>query len=433
MRTVLVGLVVITGGLLAVYLLQQVVVERSLGPAAMLVTALLGTVFLALFATLLLSRTRHRFLVVNLWLAASSVALSYLVLDLASGYILIRPLSPPLVPDAARHHKMVPSSYSEFQQRDFSYVQRVNALGLRGREIATQKAPGTFRIVMLGDSFTMGKGVEDNQTFSVVLEQLINKDRAACGTPIEIVNGGVDSYAPVIEFIQLKKDLAPLKPDMVILNLDVSDLTQEAAYRAQAERGPGGDIVAVPQYGDPDNLMAKVRIWTERHLFFTRAALYYAIRSLGYRELTVRDVVNRADAETAAHTLVGDVDRAQEWRDIFESLTNIKEYCQQRGIEFLLTVYPWAHQISPTEWTPGRYAFMARDAVPSDTSLQTIHSLSRANGIKLLDLFPAFRASLGSDPLYFAHDMHWTPAGHRAMARGLEEYLSHEYSKHWCR
>ncbi len=55
--------------------------------------------------------------------------------------------------------------------------------------------------------------------------------------------------------------------------------------------------------------------------------------------------------------------------------------------------------------------------------MNTIRELAQANGIEFLDLFPAFRSYAGSDPLYFSHDMHFTPAGQQVMARGIEEYI----------
>ena len=73
------------------------------------------------------------------------------------------------------------NSYSSFEQRDFHYVQRVNNFGMRGQDIAAGKSANSYRILMLGDSFTMGKGVEDNQTFSVLLQKSLRQRVAACG------------------------------------------------------------------------------------------------------------------------------------------------------------------------------------------------------------------------------------------------------------
>lgn len=45
-----------------------------------------------------------------------------------------------------------------------------NALGMRGRELPLTKRAGGFRIVMLGDSYTFGYGVGEEETSSALLE-----------------------------------------------------------------------------------------------------------------------------------------------------------------------------------------------------------------------------------------------------------------------
>jgi hypothetical protein len=95
----------------------------------------------------------------------------------------------------------------------------VNNLGLRSPDRPAGKPPDRYRILMLGDSFTMGKGVEDHHTFSVLLERSLNEKVPACnGRTIEVLNAGVDSYAPILSFIQLQRDLHRLEPDVVVLN-----------------------------------------------------------------------------------------------------------------------------------------------------------------------------------------------------------------------
>jgi hypothetical protein len=248
------------------------------------------------------------------------------------------------------------------------------------------------------------------------------------------LNGGVDSYAPVLSLIQLKRDLEPLDADMVVLNLDVSDLVQETAYRRGALFGQGGEVMAVPQGEQRESLTERIRDWTDRHLFFTRAVFFYINELFGYRQIgTVRDVVTRANHETVAHTLADDTDpRDEQWRNIFDSVLRMRDYASGRGIEFLLSVYPWAHQVSDSEWLPGRYAFMSEDAIPSDRNRERVREFSTENGLELVDTFAAFRAAAGAEPLYFRHDMHWTAAGHEVMANGLKEYLSTRQLAPWC-
>ena len=425
-------LVLVTGLLFGGFVYQQASVEGSFGPAAMLGTVLLGLLFCAALIMYRLSKTRHRETVGNVLLAGFAVVVTYLVADFVVGTVLIRPLSPPLVPDEYRHHKLVPDSVAELRQRDFTYRQHVNKLGLRGKDISAEKPQGTRRVLMLGDSFTMGKGVDEDQTFAVLVEQMLQEASASCGGPrIEVLNGGVDSYAPVLSSIQFTRDLTPLAPDLVILNLDLSDLIQEAAYRRQAVRRTNGEIIAVPQVAR-DSSYERFLSWTSRHLFFTRVILVYVTRTFDHKELTVRRVVNEMGREHIAHTLEGDVDRTAQWRDIFDSVDRIKMHADSLGMEFLLTTYPWAHQLGESGWVPGRYDYMAKGERTTDLSARTIRERSAALGIELLEMEPYFRAYEGREPLYFAYDPHWTPAGQRVMAEGLAQYLIDSRLPRWC-
>src|SRR5436309_6324437 len=68
----------------------------------------------------------------------------------------------------------------------------INADGFRDRRYARPKPPGTFRIVVLGDSIAFGFGVAEEETFPKVLEA-----RIAATAPqrrVEVLNLGVSGY-----------------------------------------------------------------------------------------------------------------------------------------------------------------------------------------------------------------------------------------------
>lgn len=276
---------------------------------------------------------------------------------------------------------------------------------------------------MLGDSFTMGKGVANDQTFSALLEHSLRVNKVTYqGRPVEVLNAGVNSYAPILSYLQLTTDLQRLEPDLVVLNLDMSDLVQEMAYRRLATYAADGEIIGVDGRRP---LATRVREWIDRNLFITRLILFYVAPP---RKTTVEDVVTRANPGLIRHTLVNDtVDRGEQWRHIFDSIVRIKRYCDSKRIKFLLTVYPWGHQVSDQEWIPGRFAFLPKGASVSDKSLETIREFARNNDIDLLDVFPAFRAYRGGSRLYFHDDMHWTETGHKLMAEELERYIRATY------
>jgi lysophospholipase L1-like esterase len=376
--------------------------------------------------TLLLYGTRHRAMTAKVWLALGSVGITYVLVDVVAGFILIRPLSPPLAPDEFRHHKLVPNTYSEFTQQDFHYIQRVNNLGLRGKDQQREKALGVYRILMLGDSFTMGKGVNDDQTFSALLETMLNRDLRGCGPlRVEVLNGGVDSYSPILSYIQLSRDLYVLGPDIVVFNLDVSDLVQESIYRELARFDGNGQPVAVPQPDSQDvSLNERVRTWTERHLYLTRLLLFYVNRMFGYQGITAREVLTESNYELVAYTLRGDrVPRDRQWASLFDSILRMRSFAQAHDMDFVLTAYPWGHQVSDREWQPGRRGMIPDGAVASDASIERIEEFAHVNGIALANMFPVFRAVKSDGLLYFKHDMHWTPTGHEVMSRGLDDFL----------
>src|SRR5580658_425565 len=76
----------------------------------------------------------------------------------------------------------------------------INSHGLRDREYSLQKPPGVYRIVMSGDSTTLGWGVPEDQTVAKILERRLNRTCASAQPCFEALNAGVGNYGTVQEY-----------------------------------------------------------------------------------------------------------------------------------------------------------------------------------------------------------------------------------------
>ncbi len=91
-----------------------------------------------------------------------------------------------------------------------------NSCGMRDRERSYAKDADTYRIAMLGDSFTFGWGVEQDESFAAVLEQNLN--RISRGKPkFEVLNFGVPGYSTFQEVAQFAETGASFDPDAIIV------------------------------------------------------------------------------------------------------------------------------------------------------------------------------------------------------------------------
>lgn len=109
---------------------------------------------------------------------------------------------------------------------------RTNELGFRdATPRLAPKRPGEFRIVVLGDSFTVAAGVDFSRIYTTLLEQRL-KEKHPGARVINLAVGGynVVQYAAVLEEVALG-----LEPDMVVVALypenDFSMDTYEENFR----------------------------------------------------------------------------------------------------------------------------------------------------------------------------------------------------------
>jgi hypothetical protein len=106
---------------------------------------------------------------------------------------------------------------------------RTDGLGHRGPEISRGKPPGTFRIVVLGSSNTMGHGVEDEECYARLLECWLGR-RTGTWRRVEVVNLAVSGDSPTQRLLRLRLEGPGLEPDWIVADATALDLSLEEQH-----------------------------------------------------------------------------------------------------------------------------------------------------------------------------------------------------------
>jgi hypothetical protein len=120
---------------------------------------------------------------------------------------------------------------------------RTNAQGMRDRSYSIEKAEGTFRIALVGDSIGAGWGVRVEQRFETILERdWGERSRRACGPTVEIINCAVPGHSPGQRWYHFGQVGWPMSPDLVICEATEADAGwDERRLRYVLARGQGFD------------------------------------------------------------------------------------------------------------------------------------------------------------------------------------------------
>ena len=285
---------------------------------------------------------------------------------------------------------LVPGASDRMTTEEMDVEIRITEQGLRAHRTFSQTpAPGTRRVMVLGDSFSFGHGVEVEEAWPARLETLL---QSRTGRPTEVINLSVTGYGTDQQLMRFEDRGLELQPDTVILGLFVGNIFRNArdvqiGYpKPRFVLGPDGLEPAnspVPTQAAPSQ--GPSRLW---HMLRTTTR-------------TVREHLGYGEA----------------WSVTTAILERLQRRCHDAGMELLVVVIPKDQVVYGQGW---------RRRVHGKTQERTDEML-RSLGIPFLDLSPvlAEAAAATETRLYFPIDGHWTAEGHAVAARAVEQALSH--------
>jgi len=118
-------------------------------------------------------------------------------------------------------YELVPSYKAIFKRA----MLHTNSWGMRDKEYYQEKPAGVFRIALLGASYGMGEGVENNQTFEALLEEKLNQDHSGMdNTSYEILNFSVGGYTVSQKAALCNQKVQDFSPDAIFLVSNTSEI-----------------------------------------------------------------------------------------------------------------------------------------------------------------------------------------------------------------
>jgi len=285
--------------------------------------------------------------------------------------------------------KHQPNQTSRFETIDFSVDVVTNSRGLRDKEYGLEKPPGIKRILILGDSFGWGFGVEHGDRIDEIIESKYDD--------IEIINASIAGYGTDQQYLYLKNRGILYNPDLVVVMFypnDVNNNSSKIQYQYEKpffileENSIKLTNVPVPELG----FWSKANIYIMNRTYFIKKVIssfkYFVLNPLGL-----------SNPQKSSY---------EEALDITKSLLlKVDGYTSSNKIDLIVVFLPGP---------------LKRE--PLNKVLDELKDFAEYSEINHLSLKETFEDK--QKEAYFENNLHWNEYGHEIAAKQLELKLKKE-------
>lgn len=265
-----------------------------------------------------------------------------------------------------------------------------NRLGHRGPVYPIARQPGSFRVLVLGDSFSYGVGVKDADTMPVQLQRALKARHPQLD--VQVINLGEPAQNTAANLRTLRRHLR-FRPDVVLLGYLLNDIRFVGAERG---KHAANDFVMVRPENErkPTRIEQLARRWSRLYAFVDARLRAYSIHR--------RTRAWYRDAFEGAKNPEG----LEETRTL---LTEIKRLNEGVGAKMAVAIYPVLYNV-------GRgYPFAAAH--------RQIASILAGLSIPSLDLLETYRDHTDEQLRVHSVDFHPNELGQRLAAEAIAKWL----------
>jgi hypothetical protein len=290
-----------------------------------------------------------------------------------------------------------------------------NSMGFRDRAPSADKKR---KILVLGDSFVSNISVKDNEVFTEIMEEQLEK--------YDVQNFGVSGYGQVQEYLLLQKWIKTIKPDIVLLIIFVqNDFTDNIGphwryTRPYATLETEDSILVIhpqPKNQQGKNAKDSLGIFSQSHvnILITRSLnKFFPERDSSY---TPPEFYTCESPPSESHNL--------RFRIMEELLLKIANLGKENDVPVVFALAPSNVQIEDELWE----AFVKKNQKNQKKYLRSLPNnrlmeFARRNHLLMLDFFPPLlQESKKKVKLYHHVEQHWTKEGNRVAANALLNFL----------
>jgi len=315
------------------------------------------------------------------------------------------------LPEKDLCHVHAPHLKSYYETNEFRVDFTTNSLGLRDREVA-EKDDSIFRILSVGDSFTWGGGVAQNETYPKHLETLLN----STGSRYEVINAGVSSYDTRQEFYYLLKYGLKLKPDLVLLGFVPNDITRDEECILMVNSD--GDLVdknrvtvRVPRSKGmriPEPFSWRLFLQLNSHFYVLCDKLFKKVFGVSSDSVLMEKVYLKQENMTVG------VQKA--YYHTLDYLGKIKSLCDAEGIKLVVVGIPMPEQMNSNSYLGPKHDMRQPFVI--------LEQWATAFGVDYLNPLERFRHVSKKNTLYWPHDGHMNGDGYHLLAEEIFAFMN---------
>jgi lysophospholipase L1-like esterase len=313
--------------------------------------------------------------------------------------------------------KKAPSTSLRRHTSEFDVTLRTNSRGLREDEsVVYDKAQDVTRILMVGDSFTLGYTVERPDTLSQLLAGRMRSE----GRNVEVINAGTEGYSTDQEVLWLMTEGVKYKPDVVVLQMYENDIYWNGRDRylrypkpkLKGEMPPRAALKGIETLGDPG-----LEPWVERNSalgnLFGGLVGAPQVPMLAGRPLPAEWAVRIRD------------DAGDGWTETRAALNAFKVIAEDINAKPIVVVIPDKAQVDPAA-RKTMSDTIADPAYDPDRPYRGMVAAAKAAGLTVIEPKDAMVAAgeNGERQLYFGRDWHTNAVGNRVLAKEIDAALA---------